>query len=213
MLFRSVTGAAIGKVGAQALLRPAVEKVASGMVAKEAERIVAADAAKQLTEDQVQKLAVRNVAGKMGEQAAIAGYSFGMEGGEIGGDLAEQSVKEGRSLTGSELARGLGATLLAGSLEYGENLIGLSGLKGKLPTPFAETKGIGGRLGRAAVGTAISAPVEGGTEYLQTGIEEFGKGKEQTLNPFGWSPETQRQAINAAGLGAVGGAKIGRAHV
>ena len=195
----------VGKVGAQAVLRPAVEKLTGEMVAKEAAQIAATEAGKKLTEQELTNLAVRNVAGNLGETAAIAGYSFGMEGGEIGGDLAEKSVKEGRALTGAELARGLGSTLLAGSLEYGENLLALGGLKGKLPTPFAETPGVAGRVGRAAVGSAVAAPIEAGTEYLQTGLEEYGKGNEQNMLPFNQSDEAQRQAFNAAGLGAVGG--------
>lgn len=195
----------VGKIGAQTLLRPAVEKLAGEMVAKEAAQIAATEAGKKLTEQELTNLAVRNVAGNLGEKAAIAGYSFGMEGGEIGGDLAEKSIKEGRSLTGAELARGLGSTLLAGSLEYGENLLSLGGLKGKLPTPFAQTPGVAGRVGRAAVGSAVAAPIEAGTEYFQTGLEEFGKGNEQNMLPFNQSEESQRQAINAAGLGAVGG--------
>lgn len=212
-------GGAVGKIA----LKPAVEKVASTWVAKEAERIVADAAAKQgvkLTAEQiaveagkdaVRKAAVSNVAGQAGMFAATGAQAFGMEAGEIGGDLAERSVKEGRTLTGTELARAAGATLLAGTFEFAGDALGLGAILGKLPVGKAAAKatGIGGRAARAATAAPLAAAGEGATEYMQTGAEEWGKGKESSIFPWEQSEEAQRQALNAAALGAVGGAAMG----
>lgn len=184
-------GALAGKVAGKA----AVSQLAGGMVAKEAAKIAGTEAGKELAEDVIQREAVKAVAGKLGAQAGLAGMAFGMEGGEIGGDLAAQSVEEGRELTGSELMKGLGATLAAGSLEYAADALGLGAAGGLL-------KG-GGRLGQATLGLGAGAAVEGGTEFGQTLIEEYGKGND----PF--SEESIRGATNAAALGAVGGGAFG----
>lgn len=196
--------AGVGKVIGQLALRPAVESMAAGLVAKQAAKI-AGEGASAKAISAATPAAIKSIAGTMGQHAAMAAYSFGMEGGEIGGDLAQKSVNENRALSGNELMRGLGATFLAGTMEYGENVLSLAGMKGKIPSPFGATAGIGGRLGRAATGALVAAPVEGVTEYGQTIAEEYGKGNEQTLDPFAISDATHRQGINAAALGVIGG--------
>ena len=54
-----------------------------------------------------------------------------------------------------------------------------------------------------------AAPLEGATEFGQTLVEEYGKGNEDTVNPFAVSDATLKHAREAAALGALGGAAIG----
>ena len=195
--------AGVGSIAAKATLGTAAKTLAEGMVSKEITRITATDVAKEMTADQIGKLAVANVAGRIGETAAIGAMAFGQEGGEIFGGLTEQN--QGRALTGAELAKAFGATLAAGGLEFVGDKLGLDILTGKLNV-------IGGKAGRIARGIgagAVAAPIEGGTEYLQTGIEEFGKGNEQNILPFNQSAKAQTGALDAAALGAIGGAAMG----
>ncbi len=196
-------GALVGK----AALKPAVEKLAAGLVAKETAKLVAAGVAKEAATRQ----AVATIAAQAGALAATGAQAFGMEGGEIGGGLAERSVKEGRVLSGTELARAAGATGLAGLYEFAGDALGLGALLGKVPVGKAigGMTGLGGRAARGVVAGLAVAPAEGLTEYLQTGVEEFGKGTEENLLPGNQSPENQRQALNAAALGAIGGAVMG----
>ena len=197
----------IGAVLGKATLKGTAEHLASGMVAKEVARIGAAQESKALAADVVQRMAVANVAANIGAKVGIGAQAFGMEGGEIMGGLAEQSAKRGSPLTGDEIARGLGATLAAGSLEFIGDKIGVDLMLGKssMFKPAAGMTGIGGRAARAGVAAAGAIPVESGTEYFQTGLEEWGQGKEANALPWNQSPEAQRQAFDAAGLGAVGG--------
>ena len=107
--------AGLGAVAGKATLGTVAKSLAEGMVQKEAAALAATDAAKTLTAEQVTKLATQAVASKLGQTAAIGASAFGMEGGEIFGDLAQEATKEGRTLTGTELAKAFGATLAAGS--------------------------------------------------------------------------------------------------
>lgn len=191
----------------KATLKQTAEKLAAGMVAKEAARIGAAQEGKALAADVVQRMAVANVAANIGAKVGIGAQAFGMEGGEIMGGLAEQSARRGSPLTGAEIAKGLGATLAAGGLEFVGDKIGVDLMLGKsaLFKPAAGMTGIGGRAARAGVGAVGAIPAEAGTEYFQTGIEEYGQGKEANILPWNQSAEAQRQAFDAAGLGGVGG--------
>jgi GGDEF domain-containing protein/adenine/guanine phosphoribosyltransferase-like PRPP-binding protein len=202
-----LTTAGIGSVVGKAGLKVAAEKLASGMVAKESARIAAAEGGAELAADQIAKMATANVAAKIGQTAAIGATAYGMEGGEIGGDMAAKSVAENRSLTGEELAKAFGATLAAGSLEFIGDKVGLDVMLGKsaLTKPAASMAGLGGRAVRGTIAAAGAAPIEGATEYGQTLLEEYGKGND----PF--SEESRKQAGDAAALGALGGAAMGGA--
>jgi hypothetical protein len=151
--------------------------------------------------DAIKKEAVKNVTRKIGGYTGIAGFSGGMAGGEIGGDVATKSEKRGTPVTGAEHARALAATGASASLDFVGNVLGFKALRGKLGggiSKIAEAPGIKGKVGRIGLGSAKAAPVEGVTESLQTYIEEWGKG-----NPI--SGETHDAAFNAFGLGFVGG--------
>lgn len=208
------TGGIGGLVGKTAL-KGLVQQYAKGAVGKEAARLAteklgekaaAAEIAKIASSELVQKAAVANVASKIGQFGALGAAAYGMEGGEIGGDLVSEATKEGRVLTGSELGRAAFATALAGTLEYVGDVIGYGFLTGGtkiLPKGLEAATGLTGRAARAGVQAAPAALAEGGTEFLQTLTEEYGKGKD----PF--SEDAVKQAWNAAALGAVGGTVYG----
>ena len=206
-----LASAGVGAVAGKALLKGTVEQVASRMVAKEAAKITVAETAAisagELTTKAITKQAVANTAAKIGQLVGVGMQAYGMEAGEIGGGLAEQSVKSGKPLTGAEIAKGLGAIAAAGSLEFVGDKIGLDLIlgKSKLFSPAKGAVGLGGKVARAALGTVAAVPAEAGTEYLQTGLEEYGQGHEANILPFNQSPEAQKQAFDAAGLGGLGG--------
>lgn len=202
MLATAGVGSLVGKAG----LKVAAEKVASGMVAKEVARLAEAEGG-NIAADQLTRQAVSNVAGKLGETAAIGSMSFGQEGGEIFGDLSSQSDKENRSLSGAELARAFGATLAAGGMEFVGDKLGIDLMLGKSPLlkPASGMAGMKGRVARGTIAAAGAAPIEGATEYGQTLLEEYGKGND----PF--SEESLHQAKEAAALGVLGGATMGAA--
>ncbi len=197
-----IATAGVGGVAAKTASVGAVS-MAKGMVAKESARLLATKEGVGYTAEQLAKTAVANVSAKIGQTTALAGTAFGMEGGEIYGDLVSTATNEGRELSGAELAKAFGSTVAAGSLEFVGDKIGLNLMLGK------GLGGIGGRTVRGAAGAGIGLGVEAGTEYLQTGTEEYGKGTETAVFPWMQSEEAQKQAFDAAGLGALGGANIG----
>ena len=144
-----VTGLASG--GAQLFGRKAAGQLMSGLVEKEAVRIAAGNT----VTDAIMQQATRNVAGKVGTHLGAAATGFGMEGGEIMGDLAKQSVERGIPLTGSEIGKGLTASTLAGLVEYSETLLGLGALGGKLGNLGKVTENIGGLAGKGIRGAVL----------------------------------------------------------
>jgi hypothetical protein len=197
MLATGMLGGAAAKMAAPQLAQALTEK----MVASEAAKIAATEGAKTLTQDAIRAAAVANVASKIGQIGATAATgtaAFGMEGGEIGGEMVVKADQEGRKLTGGELAQGFKATLVAGGLEFVGDMLGLGALTGKIKIP-----GPTGMLARGLATGAALAPPEAATEYGQTLLEEWGKGND----PF--SEESRTQAVDAAGLGAVGGGAMG----
>lgn len=206
-----VATAGLGGAIAKGVGQGAVKKLASGLVRKEVARIqktaLGGALLKKGGQDLLTRAATAEVAKKIGQNAAMAATAFGMEGGEIGGDLVSTAMKEGRELTGGEIARALGATLAAGSLEFVADKAGLDILLGKSKffKGAATAKGISGRAQRAAYGMAADIPIEAGTEFAQTQLEEYGKGKEM------FTPEANQQALNAAALGGLSGGVFGGA--
>ena len=195
----------IGGVAAKTIAKGTVKDIVTPMVAKEMYKISASEAGKGLATSAVQKIAVGNVAKKLGGYGLVGARGFGMEGGEIGGGLAEKSDERGTSLTGGEIAQGLAATAAAGSLDFFGNFIGLKAIRGKLGAPagsLATKTGMTGRLRRGAAAAPLPAAVEGATEFGQTYIEEWGQRNPITNDTF-W------QAFDAAGLGAVAGGGAG----
>ena len=220
-----LVGAGIGSMVGKATLGTMAESLAQGLVNKEALRIAEKEAAKSATtigaseiaaraaSPEVIKAATSSVASTIGQTSAVAASSFAQEGGEIFGDLVSTAQNEGRQLSGAELGKAFAASLAAGGLEFVGDKLGLDVILGrsKLLKPAEAMTGIGGRAARAGLAVAAEAPVEGATEYLQTGLEQYGKGEEANILPFNQSAEGQKQAREAAALGILGGVVMGGA--
>lgn len=193
--------------GGKAALGPLATTFVEKLVAKESARLATTDAAKGLASEELTRLATANVAKNIGQKTALALQATGMEGGEIGGDLAAKSVEENRTLSGEELAKGFGATIGAGALEFVGDKIGLDLVLGKSKAAglAASAPGVAGRLARGTLAGTSGAMAEGATEFAQTLVEEAGKGND----PF--SDASVRQAIDASAMGTVGGASMGGA--
>ena len=173
-----LTGSGVIAGGTKMLGKKAISKFMGSMVEREAGRLAAITADKVVT-DAILKEATKTVAGRIGTHLGMATTGFGMEGGEIMGDLAKQSVEEDRTLTGVEIGKGLTATALAGAVEYTETLLGLKAFKGKLGG-IPGTKGIGGVAGKAARSAVTGGKVsiaEAGQEATQTAIERWAKAR------------------------------------
>lgn len=203
-------GGFVAKQGIKYAGKELAEKLVQSQAAKIAETEATKIAAGELTKEAIEQQATKMVAekiGNIGATTALGGLAVTQEGGEIGGDLIAKAEKEGRPLTGDELAKAFGYSLGAGALEFVGDKFGLDVLTGK--TKFGKTiggmEGIGGRVARGTVAGLTAAPVEAGTEYGQTLLEEAGKGND----PF--SEQARKNAINAAAAGAFGGHVMGMA--
>src|SRR5574343_70525 len=108
---QALATAGIGYAGGKLLLKPAAETLAQKLIAKESARIAGTEAGARLTAQELTKQATSNVAGKIGQVAALGSVATGMEGGKIKGDLVLQAEQEGRSLTGWERAKAFAAAL------------------------------------------------------------------------------------------------------
>lgn len=203
-------GAFVAKQGVKYAGKELAEKLVQSQAAKIAETEATKIAAGELTKEAIEQQATKMVAekiGNIGATTALGGLAVTQEGGEIGGDLVAKAEKEGRPLTGEELAKAFGYSLGAGALEFVGDKFGLDVLTGK--TKFGKTlggmEGVGGRVARGTVAGLTAAPVEAGTEYGQTLLEEAGKGND----PF--SEQARKNAINAGFAGAFGGHVMGMA--
>ena len=200
----SLGGKLVGKVVARAT----AENIAEKMVAEEAAKLSAQTGAEALTQEQLKAAATQSVANKMGDvgsKIAIGSQAFGMEAGEIGGELAKQSVDENRTLTNEEVVKGLGSAIAATALEYGADRFTLGALmgRGSLSDVGQYTTGVKGKLARGAALGASAGGVEFGTEFFQSGIEQYGQGKDILSN------DSLREDIDSAILGSIGGGAAG----
>jgi hypothetical protein len=197
-----------GKLVGKAVARATAENIAEKMVAEEAAKLSAQTGAEALTQEQLKAAATQSVANKMGDvgsKIAIGSQAFGMEAGEIGGELAKQSVDENRTLTNEEVVKGLGSAIAATALEYGADRFTLGALmgRGSLSDVGQYTTGVKGKLARGAALGASAGGVEFGTEFFQSGIEQYGQGKDILSN------ESLREDIDSAILGSIGGGAAG----
>jgi|694.fasta_scaffold05242_3 hypothetical protein len=204
---QAILAGGIGEVGAKLASEMFAKEYTAKLVEQEALKIAEQNAGRDITQSEIERQAVKNVAesiGKKGRDYTLGAQAVGLEGGEILGDLAKQSTEQNRALTPWEVSRGLGATALAAAGEFYADRFGLDVLGGKrLSEAGKYTEGLKGNLLRGAATGAKGAGIEFGTEFAQTLIEEAGKGKD----PF--SSDSLRQAIDAAALGGIGGGGIG----
>jgi hypothetical protein len=200
---QAILAGGIGEVGAKLASEMFAKEYTAKLVEQEALKIAEQNAGRDITQSEIERQAVKNVAesiGTKGRDYTLGAQAVGLEGGEILGDLAKQSTEQNRALTPWEVSRGLGATALAAAGEFYADKFGLDVLGGKrLSEAGKYTEGLKGNLLRGAATGAKGAGIEGGTEFAQTLIEEVGKGKD----PF--SSESFRQAIDASALGFIGG--------
>lgn len=203
-----ITGG-VGSLVGKAAFKYAGEGVLRGMVAKEAAKLAEKEAAgtgvalgaKELAEraaaPELIEAATRNVAGRVGSIAALAGTNIAKETGSIYGEAEEEAEKKGKKLNGADLARIWGSGLVAGLSEAAVDRLGLDIAGGRLKIPGT------GRVGSAMVGSVLGAGVEGAQEFLQTAIERYGAAKELS------GSDAYRDYINSVALGALGGGTVG----
>ena len=191
----AVAGAGAGVVGKQAV-QGVAKNLIEGMVAKEAAKLAEKEGAEFATE-QMLKQATKTVAKNIGAGTALVGSGIIKSTGGIYGEAEEQAGKEGRELTGGDLARIFGSGVVAGLSEAAVDRLGLSVAAGKINIPGA------GRPGRALIGGAAGVGIEGGQELFQTAIERFGAGKDLT------GEDAMNEYINAFALGGLGGGTVG----
>lgn len=189
-------GAAAGAVEG-AMAKDAVKGVAKtmieNMVAKEAAKL-AEKAGVETATDAMFKQATKDVAKGIGSATALAGSNIIKETGGIYGEAVKE---KGGDLDAGDLARVWGSGIVAGLSEAAVDKLGLDAAGGKFKIPG------GGRAGRALVGGAIGAGVEGGQELFQTAIERFGAAQSLT------GEDAMRDYINSFALGGLGGGTVG----
>jgi hypothetical protein len=189
----TVAGAATGAVGKEAV-KGVARNLIESMVAKEAAKI-AERKGLEVGSEAVVKEATKSVAKNIGATTALAGSSILKETGGIYGEAVEEAGTD--NLSAGDLARVFGAGVVAGLSEFAVDKLGLDVAAGKIKIPG------GGRVGRAVVGGAVGAGIEGGQELLQTAIERYGAAKELT------GEDAMKDYINSFGLGALGGGTVG----
>lgn len=193
-------GAMGGGVGAApGALAGVVEKeAAKGVIRQAVEREIARRAGTNASEAAVQA-ATKSLARDVGAVTALTGYNVGVEAGSIYPEAVEQAKKDGRQMTGSDLARIWGAAALAGASETIPDMIGLGVVTGRLRNLIpGNSKAV--RVGAGAVG---GAGLEAGQEAFQTGVERWGA--QQPLT----GDEATRDYINSAAMAALPGAIVG----
>lgn len=189
-------GAVVGKAG----LSAATQKMLGGVVAKQAAKI-AEESAGKIAMAEATKMAAQRTAQVLGAGIALQAQNLGMEAGDIYGGLTEESAKTGKPITGDDLLRAWGAAAAAAGTETATDLLGLGAVTGRLN--IGKMTGLSGRAARAGVAAGVGMPIEAGQEYIQTGLEQYGAGKELG------TPEAERERVNAAAVGGLGGAVVG----
>jgi hypothetical protein len=193
----AVAGAGAGVAGKEAV-KGVTKNLIEGMVAKEAAKLAEKEGIEFAT-DQMLKQATKTVAKNIGAGTALVGSGIIKSTGGIYGEAEEVAGKEGRELTGGDLARIFGSGVVAGLSEAVVDRLGLDVAAGKINIPGA------GRPGRALIGGAAGVGIEGGQELFQTAIERFGAGKDLA------GEDAMNEYINAFALGGLGGGTIGAA--
>ena len=170
----------VEKTAAQGIIKGLVEKE----IAKRVEVAVAAEVATNPAITEAQKAAIRatvtplatkSLARDIGAVTSLSVMNLAQEAGQIYPAGVEQAQKEGRELTGSDIARMWGAATVAGASETIPDVIGLGALTGRfrgLTNKLGTT-----RAGRAATGAAAGGALEAGQEGFQTVVEHYGAGQ------------------------------------
>lgn len=178
-------GATVGKVGFTTLLKGTAERVTAEALARGASQELASKAGMEAAE-----LAAK----KYGAAFAMYGNTYGQELGGIYPEAVEQAKKTGNP---ADLAKVFGSAGVAAALEAAPEI----GIAGKLIDGAG--KGSKRMLGRAAGTIPKQIGLEGGTEYAQTGVEQWGA--QRPLD----TPEARKERIDSAAMGAIMGGPAG----
>lgn len=198
----AAVGKAIGKQAVAATVKPLVErevaKLAIGELEKAGIKNAGTMTAAELSEATVAKLgkegaakladqAAKNVAGNAAGAASLFANNLRQEGGSIYGDAADDGKTQDR--LGKIWLAALGASMVdtAADKLMLDKALGKSG---------AFSGNYASRVGKEALSQGA---VQGGTEAVQTVIEQAGAGKE-----IG-TPESIRDIVDSTAAGAVGG--------
>lgn len=186
-------GALAGKQIATQAVKQAGEVAAAKAIASGAAKDAAVEAAAGAMRVAAEKAATR------GAVVGVGAQNVGMELGSIYPDAVEQAQSEGRTLDTGDKAKALGSALAAAGVDTLADVL-MAGriLRGSKVGAGAEKapKLLGSEIAaRAAREIPVGIVREGGTEGIQTAIEQYGAGK----------PIDPREIIDAIGVGAVGG--------
>ncbi|MEZ2293920.1 PLxRFG domain-containing protein [Variovorax sp. RCC_210] len=175
-----------GYVGGQALTALATGGVGGFVGKKVAQRGIS-----EAVGEEAAKIAARRGAA-IGAGTAVGGNNLVQEAGSIYPEAVEQAHKDGRELTGGDLARVAGAAVGAAAVDTAADALMFKGLAhGGSSAPSI--------IGRAARTVPTAMAREGVTEGLQTGIERWGA--QQNLT----DGEAIRDYVDSTALGALGG--------
>lgn len=207
------TAAGVGKKIAEGAIKAGISATIKTMVEKRAAEIAEESIIKAglevtpevlsaaASDSAIIRKATSETAETLGEHIGSLGMAGGMEFGEIGGTVADKSVKDGRPLTPDEAKTALKGTFFATALEYADNILGLKAMKGKIPTlnTIEEMPGIKGRIARGVSAAAETSPLEYWQEYWQSHAEQYGEGKDP------YSLESIKDKEDSGAAGAVSG--------
>jgi hypothetical protein len=193
-------GSAAGGVGAApgAVAGVVAKETTKGLIRAAIEKEIARRAGANASEAAIQA-ATKSLAKDVGTVGSLTGYNVAVEAGSIYPEAVDQAKKEGRELSGSDLARVWGAAAIAGGSETIPDMIGLGAVSGRLKGLIPGES----RLTRAATGAAGGAAIEAGQETFQTAAERYGAGKPLT------GDEATRDYINSAAMAALPGGVVG----
>lgn len=186
----TVAGAASGVVGKGAI---------RGLIQREIAKRTSTNIAEGMAEEAARKAATRSLARDIGAGTALTAFNVAQEAGQIYPDAEDEAQKKGKELSGTDIARVWGASVLAGLTETAPELLGMEALTGRLKIPGT------GRLGRALVAGGTGAAIEGGQEGIQTFLERWGA--DQSLT----DEDALKDYVDSAALGALGGTAFGGA--
>jgi hypothetical protein len=180
----------IGGLIGKNIAKGAVKEVAEGMIEKEVARLAATDAAKTLSKDEIGALAVKNVAGEIAGSMATFANNLRQTSGGVYMEALDNEAKTGKP---ADLTNAWVGSIGSALVDTAADIAGARGILGKAGSGNATF------LGRAATQVPRQMGIQGGTEYLQSNIENAAAG----TDPF--TEKAQIQALNEGAVGALGG--------
>lgn len=231
-LMLSLLGGGVGGVAAKTVAKKVIaneigKRVTAGMAKEEAEKVVAklvAQRALQGFDVPMVRGGVERVASGIGQEAMQQATKAGALGGAYVanvGQIAGGSFGEIEQETGlRDPVNALGFALVGGALETAGEAVMAAPIARKLIGSAArgvEGKALGFNVGpgaRVAGQLTGSSAAEGGTEYVQTGLEQAAVASadpNRTFQEVVLTPEAERERQLAATAGAVAGGGMGAA--